>query len=903
MAPSTASCHDRVEAARRLVLLALLLAVATICIISIPASEESDAASSGIYGDVFSSDGLEYKVTSASPLSASLIGYSGAPTDLEVPASVSYLGVDIPVKSVGGKAFYSCSSLTRVDLGSVETVGSKAFANCANLKTLIVPETVKTFGSYAFYGCGIVSLDIPGDDVNVGASAFSACKKMSSITFSGTGAVIGTNAFYKNNGVSTVDLSTVASVGQKAFPYCYGMETLVMPGTLQAMGGYAFYRCTGLKALAIEEGVSSIPKSAFSGCTAIEEISFPSTLTSVGANAFYGLKFVDADGVAIDPTADNLRGHMFVKSGKVLRLIDAQDGDEFFADGIIYSVTSVSDRSVSIVGHEGDVVTVPAFVSYKGLDFASESVGAKAFYNCSTLESVDLSNVRTIGLKAFANCPGISEVVFGDRLESVGGYAFYGPSFSDLNGDSVSVDADGLRGYIFFGAGKVLRMAGDIQDGEEFSVGGIAYKVVSVSDRTASIIGYDAAAGVESVPASVSYAGWNLDVVSVGAKAFYNCSTLEDVDLSNVRTIGLKAFANCPGISDVVFGDRLEAVGGYAFHGLRFLVGDGVVQQDASHLAGRHFEGKDGDLQDSDRYIAVHFRVASDSTGMGVVSCATGELADCLVPYGTTVSVSGGRLVLSDGSSSTPKAMTKAGYTVYFTQWNGADDRATSTVRAITMETWFWAHFDIRGMPVQIEIKYLSNGVPIQIDGKNLDWVSMSYYGNDVSINYKQNFPYDVASKLDGAYKLTKGFIVLPSGMGTNQGATVEYDNVDTQRIVINFEFEKNSAYIQRYMVYPNGTSMPFPIMEMSEARGLDAVMTVTATDPADIGKTAKVRIGDGQGDFYGVGQTGTYDGHSYRVVRGDSGRADDVKVLIDGAINVGSQSDPLQFYYRFVRA
>jgi hypothetical protein len=106
---------------------------------------------------------------------------------------------------------------------------------------------------------------------------------------------------------------------------------------------------------------------------------------------------------------------------------------------------------------------------------------------------------------------------------------------------------------------------------------------------------------------------------------------------------------------------------------------------------------------------------------------------------------------------------------------------------------------------------------------------------------------------------------------------------------------------MQRYMVYADGASLPFPVAEMPEAYGLDATVTVTATDPADVSTAAKVRIGDAAGTFYGVGQTGTYNGHAYTVVQGDSGRPSDVKVLIDGEINVCSQSNPLPFYYQFV--
>ncbi len=293
----------------------------------------------------------------------------------------------------------------------------------------------------------------------------------------------------------------------------------------------------------------------------------------------------------------------------------------------------------------------------------------------------------------------------------------------------------------------------------------------------------------------------------------------------------------------------------------------------------------------------VHFRVGSDSTGLGEGS----EPKDIVVPYGSKVTVNGNVITITKDETWTDTATENdtAEFDRSFVIWNNiTDDSKTAySVKTITEETTYYAHFTTKGKPVQVEIKYLSNGAPIQIDGKNLDWVSASYFGNDVSINYKQNFSTEVANKLDAAYKLTKGYISLPAGKSYDQGATVEYKNVDVDTIVIQFEFDKNATYIQRNMVGIGS----FPVAEMPEAYGLDATITVTATDPADIGKTAKVRIGDDKGTFYGVGQTGTYDGHSYKVVKGDSGRADDVKVLVDGAINVCSQSNPLQFFYQFV--
>ena len=325
-------------------------------------------------------------------------------SELSVPSSVAYAGRDFPVGSVGEKAFYGCGTLASLDLGSVGSVGFKAFANCSALTALTVPESVREIGGYAFYGCGIESLDVRGDGVVLGRSAFSECRGMSSVTFSGSGAAIGENAFYKNVGLSSLDLSGAASIGTKAFPYCYGLESLTVPGGVSDVGAYAFYKCSGLKALVAEEGVGKILPSAFSECTALESVSLPESLTYVGENAFYRLRFADQYGNALEPTAKNLRGHDFARSGKVLRM-EAGPGDVsgFSAGGISYAVTSA--ETVKVTGYEGAASAVPSAVEYGGRTYAVTEVGSSALLRCSTLTSADLSNVRDLGFKPSGTAP------------------------------------------------------------------------------------------------------------------------------------------------------------------------------------------------------------------------------------------------------------------------------------------------------------------------------------------------------------------------------------------------------------------------------------------------------------------------------------------------------------------
>ena len=88
--------------------------------------------------------GLIYKVTSMDPLSASLVGYEGSPSDVIIPASVDAGGSEAQVVSVGTKAFPYCNGLeTLVIPGSLSYVGAYTFFKCVNLKTLVVEDGVR----------------------------------------------------------------------------------------------------------------------------------------------------------------------------------------------------------------------------------------------------------------------------------------------------------------------------------------------------------------------------------------------------------------------------------------------------------------------------------------------------------------------------------------------------------------------------------------------------------------------------------------------------------------------------------------------------------------------------------------------------------------------------------------
>ena len=151
------------------------------------------------------------------------------------------------------------------------------------------------------------------------------------------------------------------------------------------------------------------------------------------------------------------------------------------------------------------------------------SIGSSAFYGCSGLTSVTISDgVTSIGAGAFSGCSGLTSVTIPDSVTSIEGYAFYGCSglTSVTIPDSVT----------------------SIEDSAFYSCSGL--KSVTIPDSVTSIGDYafDGCSGLKSMTIPDS-------VTSIGGYAFSGCSGLTSVTIpDNVTSIGLSAFAGCSGL-------------------------------------------------------------------------------------------------------------------------------------------------------------------------------------------------------------------------------------------------------------------------------------------------------------------------------------------------------------------
>ena len=283
------------------------------------------------------------------------------------------------VTSIGGYAFYGCSSLTSVvwNATNCTIAGSynyPIFSNCTNLTTINIGENVTNIPAYAFYNCS----------------------SLTSVTI--------------GNGVT--------SIGNYAFYNCSSLTSVTIPDGVKRIGGWAFYNCSSLTSVTIPDGVFLIDQNAFSGCSSLTSVTIGNSVTSIGGSAFSRCyKLVEVYNKSqlniTKGSKDNGYVGYYAKdiytSEYVSKLSTDENGYILYTDG--------DDRI--LIGYTGDQtqLTLPDSIT---------EINQYAFYYCSSLTSVTIPDgVTSIGEWAFSDCSSLTSVTIGSGVTSIGNGAFY----------------------------------------------------------------------------------------------------------------------------------------------------------------------------------------------------------------------------------------------------------------------------------------------------------------------------------------------------------------------------------------------------------------------------------------------------------------------------------------------
>ena len=579
--------------------------------------------------------------------------YSGNKLILRAPNSTGTKGfITVDADEIADSAFYGNTSITKVVAPNATSVGDRAFEGCSNLAVIEMPKLTK-IGARAFYGTSISELpDLSGiseigdyafadtdltqaiipDGVKIGEGAFYKCSSLKSVTV-GDNVIIGSKAFanpipditFENLGNSavfnmfystyryditdengkvkdsvtvfrfnlnaasaselvSVNLGSNVTVGDSAFSGNTKLATLNMAGGVK-IGDYAFYNAIALASADMTK-VVSIGKYAFSGITTLEYIKVSSSEYQIAKNYRY-----ENDAMVFD--SDLTTSFATALTSVDLRAVNS------LGEGAFANNSKLSDVKL---GNLKEIAPF-AFASCSALTQITlpESVNkiyGYAFFE-NSLESVDLSNVESIGenafafnklvgvtLKegaligdgAFAYNEGLAEAFGLDKAVYIGAYAFYSGALAKADLTSAQYIGDYAFGVsqlkeVLFGSaleelgenpfyGCDIKTYGKIADVQfnGVTVSSELTENYDVSDNVKVIDGvlYQKVRGgmeLVSYPAGKEEANFSVcdGTVRISARAFYS-SGLKSVTLPyTLLAIGDKAFYGCNGLKTVVF--------------------------------------------------------------------------------------------------------------------------------------------------------------------------------------------------------------------------------------------------------------------------------------------------------------------------------------------------------------
>ena len=407
--------------------------------------------------------------------------------------------IDIPngIFEIGKEAFYGCSQITAINLPvSMIKINESAFAHCVNARGVVyVTDHVTYVGESCFEDTQITECYIGGVLEAIPKRMFADCTALDYL-FIGQGVISFDNSSLSNtSSLRAIEVSPDNTYLYSETDVLYELNhsmihvpakvanNISIPNWCITIPEYSFYERVGIISITFRNGLETIGNYSFSNCSMLSKsLILPKSVKTIGNYAFYNDS--EITDIVIDLTTESLNyigDYAFYNLNLVTGALTIPDSVTYLGDYSFYGCNynkalTISENVVDIKGNAfqgndfygplkfsskvesfGDgcfkgfkltgILTIPSTTKsigkssfentyFRQVIFEScETIGEKAFYNCSLLEK-DLiipNSTITIGQYAFALCPRLKGHLYtGLNVQMIDETIFYGSPFTTV---------------------------------------------------------------------------------------------------------------------------------------------------------------------------------------------------------------------------------------------------------------------------------------------------------------------------------------------------------------------------------------------------------------------------------------------------------------------------------------
>lgn len=454
-------------------------------------------------------------------------------------------------------AFYDCDGLTSITIPSkVSYIGVSAFDDCDYITSFSFASSSSsiTYGNYAFYYMGSqstdgISLKLPSYGT-LGEHVLGGCKlKSLELGYSAIPAstfTLSSNAQSLNVKNFLTSFTTKATSIPDNLCVGYTKLTSVTIDNAATIGASAFKGCTGITSITIPSTAKTIGESAFSGCTSLATINSNCTYATFGNDAFKDIPTTAKVQATATYYMTNSFSNTDANPASITKKIYTTAGSQYYTiDASNYSITKVGQNALSYVGGITSIA-LPKTVT---------SIGFCSMYGMPNLTTVTLSSEATngsisMGAYAFYKCSSLSTIENSSKFKNLGLYCL---AYSGIT----SFDCSSLT---------------NIPNGA-FCSSSITSLSNTANIQTIDSIAFLSCTNLKNTFSSAS------SLQTIGSMAFKECTSLEDLNFcNNLSLIKMEAFNGCTGITKVYIPTSLKEIGKTAFGGCskveKIVVGD-----------------------------------------------------------------------------------------------------------------------------------------------------------------------------------------------------------------------------------------------------------------------------------------------------------------------------------------